>query len=260
MTLDFDDDRPALAYAELAASRGSVAAHRLLGKMYEYRKSVFYSVSRALHWYDLAASLGDREAGTLSADLRELIERGGPDMDLIEAVLREPTKENIRALLEDDLTVMTVKKDEDVMLVAWNVDLYFSTGELDAKWRDFEPDDGRPSELVLGFKDKRLQVPLTQTPADRHITLCTVNEILAPEYEIRYCIDTPDGADPVFMPLTREEWAQLETAHGPAVARHFLKLTRDRDVFAEQVLRPEAPSPLSRFLGWLSPARPARSR
>ncbi len=51
------------------------------------------------------------------------------------------------------------------------------TGRLSAEWV--------AGDLFVIFGSKRVRVPLMQSPADRHITLLTLNEALSPEFEAR---------------------------------------------------------------------------
>ena len=49
---------------------------------------------------------------------------------------------------------------------------------------------------------------------DRDTTIITLNEVLSPDYEIRFCIDS-DGSDTLaFLPLSAKQWADLEAGVG----------------------------------------------
>jgi len=56
---------------------------------------------------------------------------------------------------------------------------------------------------------------------------------LAPEYEIRFCIDSNGSDTLAFLPLPVATWAELETSHGPAVSRHFYRLAERPNVFTD---------------------------
>src|SRR5215475_7620743 len=51
---------------------------------------------------------------------------------------------------------------------------------LTAEWRD--------EDLYITFDDREVRAPLQIDVADRHITICTLNDMLSPEYEIRFLV------------------------------------------------------------------------
>src|SRR5262245_41960306 len=49
-------------------------------------------------------------------------------------------------------------------------------GSLAAEWRG--------ENLFLVYEGREVRVPLQNDVADRHITICTINDLLSPQYEI----------------------------------------------------------------------------
>ena len=79
-----------------------------------------------------------------------------------------------------------------------------------------------------------MKVPLTYSLADRHITLWALNHLLAPDYEVRFCVDS-NGADTLaFLPLPAVEWGRLEQEFGAdAVARRFYRIKGRPNLFTD---------------------------
>jgi hypothetical protein len=70
-------------------------------------------------------------------------------------------------------------------------------------------------------------------PEDRHITLCSLNEALKPDYEVRFCIDS-NGSDTLsFLPLPTSTWKDLEANYGEAVGQRFYQLKDRPNLFTD---------------------------
>lgn len=96
-----------------------------------------------------------------------------------------------------------------------------------------EVDSEQGFEVCLQYRDRRIQIPLTYSVADRHITLCTLNQRLAPEFEVRICVNS-DGSDTLaFLSLPCEQWAAFEQQYSEAVRKRFYRLTARPDVFTD---------------------------
>lgn len=150
---------------------------------------------------------------------------------LISRTLESPSQENIQTLFDDDETVFWVDwREEDDAIVEY-CESILKTGSLSAEVVDADNEAG--FEMYITFKDKCAKVPLVVGPEDHHITLVALNEILAPDYEIRFCIDS-NGSDTVaFLPLPTEAWRQLEAEYGDAVAARFYRLASKPNVFTD---------------------------
>jgi hypothetical protein len=94
--------------------------------------------------------------------------------------------------------------------------------------------DAEPGfEIYVRYKDKRIKVPLTVSPADRHITICSLNEALAPDYEVRFCINSNGSDTLAFLPLPTSTWAELEEGYGERVGQRFYKIASRPNPFTE---------------------------
>ena len=57
--------------------------------------------------------------------------------------------------------------------------------------------------------------------------------MLAPEYEVRLCIDSYGGDTLAFLPLACEDWTALERQYGAAVNRRFFKFAERPNLFTD---------------------------
>jgi hypothetical protein len=152
---------------------------------------------------------------------------------LVQAVLESPTEQTIRALLDDRATVFWIDwREEDDSIVAACEDL-LQTGGLCAEFA--EADNEEEEELTIQYGDRRVRVPLTYSEADRHITLCALNEALAPDYEVRFCIDSNGGDTLAFLPLSTAQWADLERQYGNAVQQRFYAIAAQPNLFTDSL-------------------------
>jgi hypothetical protein len=82
--------------------------------------------------------------------------------------------------------------------------------------------DWRGEELFILFDGNKVSVPLQMDVADRHITICTLNDVLSPQYEVRFLVFS-HGSDTLgFAALSVADWRELESADAAAVAENFI--------------------------------------
>jgi hypothetical protein len=105
------------------------------------------------------------------------------------------------------------------------------TGELSGELVEIDDDPG--FEIYIAYKEKRIKVPLTVSPQDRHITLCSLNEALAPDYEVRFCIDSNGSDTLAFLPLPTTTWAELEQKYCDRVGALFYKIADRPNLFTD---------------------------
>lgn len=98
--------------------------------------------------------------------------------------------------------------------------------------------DWRGDDLYVVSDRLSRRVPLTSSVEDRHITLLTINEVIAPHHEIRY-VWASHGADTAaLVVLTPSEWQSLIQRYGEsAVNRAFPRLQERPNIFTDS-LRP----------------------
>ena len=155
------------------------------------------------------------------------------DISKIVAVLESHTENSVRALLDDDTTVFWIDWRQEDETIAESCELILQTGHLSGELAEVDSDEG--FEVYLQYRDQRLKVPLSYSGDDRHITLCALNRALAPEYEVRFCIDSNGSDTLAFLPLECKKWCELEAQYGEAVAKRFYKIAERPNLFTNQL-------------------------
>src|SRR5262249_50878037 len=75
--------------------------------------------------------------------------------------------------------------------------------------------------------------PLQMDEGDRHITICTLNDMLVPKYEIRYLVFSHGSDTAGLAALAVADWQGLEKANAAAVAENFVDPRKLPNVFTE---------------------------
>ncbi len=151
--------------------------------------------------------------------------------ELITQVIQSPTPEATEALFNDQDTVFWVDwREEDDAIVQYCEDI-LQTGSLETEIVAANNEAG--FDMFISYNSKRVRVPLVIGTEDRHITLVTLNQILSPDFEIRYCIDSHGSDTGAFLPLSCDTWRELEITYGNAVAKRFYQLQQSPNIFTE---------------------------
>ena len=149
----------------------------------------------------------------------------------IQNAVAQPSEQADATLLADDSAVFWVDWREEDDAIAGYCEGILKTGSLRGEVVDIDDEPG--FEIHISYRDRRLKVPLVVGPEDRHLTVLTLNQVLAPEYEIR-ALAASRGSDSVaFAPLALQDWAALEARFGPRMDEHFVKLRQRPNVFTE---------------------------
>ena len=153
------------------------------------------------------------------------------NLQLVHDVLASADAEAINTLMEDYETVFLVDWREEDDAIPSFCETILETGSLAAETVDADNEAG--FEIYINYAGRRLKVPLVIGPEDRHITICSLNEILHPDYEIRL-VKTSDFSDTVtLIPLPIATWTELENQYGAAVFEHFYKITTKPNIFTD---------------------------
>lgn len=153
------------------------------------------------------------------------------NLRLITNVLESGDGQAVDDLLDDRSTCFWVDWREEDDAIARYCERILETGSLSAEFVDVDTDEG--TELHIRYKGKDLKVPLTFSPQDRHITLCSLNEILHPDFEVRF-FTASNGMDTLnFVPLATASWEALEKQYGAALSEHFYKILPKPNLFTD---------------------------
>src|SRR5262249_24296490 len=112
----------------------------------------------------------------------------------IHSLIENPeSDEMFEALCGDDESAFLVDWREDDGDIPRYCESILFTEMLSGVWED--------DRLFIQFGQKRVQVPLTHSAADRHITLVTLNEVLHPDFEVRYAVQSRGSDGLIVVPL-----------------------------------------------------------
>lgn len=151
-------------------------------------------------------------------------------IELIESYIKDPSNNNFYDTFSDRYDIIMVvdwrEMDEDIISYCEEI---INTKSLSVELDDCDNKQG--FTLTIYYKDKSLIVPYQSDGADRDTTLLALNEILQPDYEIRFCVESNGSDTLVFMPLPKLLWQQLEDKYPDQVAKLFEKFTSSSEFF-----------------------------
>jgi hypothetical protein len=153
------------------------------------------------------------------------------NLERVQAVLKSSTEQTIRAMLEDESAVFWVDWRQEDETIADACEGVLGTGRLYGEL--METDTAEGFEIYIRYGERRLRVPLTYSGADRHVTLCALNEALAPNYEVRFCIDSNGSDSLAFLPLPVAQWGELERQYGDQVRKRFYRIATQPNLFTD---------------------------
>jgi hypothetical protein len=153
--------------------------------------------------------------------------------EFIAAVLDSSSEQEIADLLGDESTVFWIDWSQEDERIVDACEGVLQTGRLAGELVETDREGGY--EVYIRYGEKRMKVPLTYTPGDRHVTLCTLNEVLSPDYEVRYCIDSHGSDSAAFLPLPTGLWTELEGRYGDAVFRRFSQMSARPNLFTDRL-------------------------
>jgi hypothetical protein len=134
------------------------------------------------------------------------------------------------ALVSNEDCCFIVDWSEEDERIVQDCESVLRTGQLAAEWVD--------SDLFVIFGTKRVRVPLTESPADRHITLLALNEALSPVFEVRMLYASVGSDSATFVPLSSGGWSALEKEAYEVMPRRFHRLATQPNTFTEVVKIP----------------------
>ena len=149
----------------------------------------------------------------------------------VDQLLQIPSEETIDALFDDDTAIFMVDWGEEDDAIVEYCERVLGTNSLSAEIVDADHDPGY--ELYISYRGRRTRVPLIVDAGDRHITLHTLNQVLAPDYEVRVCVDSNGSDTLAFLPLSAADWGTLEAKYGRRVAKHFRKIEKSPNLFTD---------------------------
>ena len=114
--------------------------------------------------------------------------------------------------------------DDEIIALCERV---ITTGELSAEWRE--------DDLIIRYRGTESRVPLTKTEGDRHVTACSLNDLLAPDFEIRFIVASHGSDTMGFCVLPSKEWSELENSYPEVVQANFIDPRKLPNIVTELV-------------------------
>lgn len=180
-------------------------------------------------------------------EVRNFALYGSESVTTIENPVWIPALFKIKRTMDPEFRRLLIERDEEGM-----EDLY-SHGDcrhfVSVDWREMDDEivtacaeslglsnltaEWAGEELVIDYKGNGMVAPLHQDGGDRHITVCTLNDILAPDYEIRFLVCSQGSDTAGYVALATAEWQSLEREVLDAVVENFIDPRTLPNIFTE---------------------------
>lgn len=151
-------------------------------------------------------------------------------LETIESYIENPTSDFYYDVFDGRYDIVMVvdwrEDDEEIIGYCENI---LETGHLSAEIEDVDNQQG--FTITIHYADKSLVIPYQGDGADRDTTLFALNEILQPDYELRFC-KVSDGSDTLdFIPLPKILWHRLDMKYAGKMDELFGRFTDDSAFF-----------------------------
>jgi hypothetical protein len=131
-------------------------------------------------------------------------------------LIEKPGEKTTHQLFEHVAGVLWVDWKESSIDIVRLAAAILGEADLSAEWSG--------ETLRIKFRGRQKEVFIPAEPGEQDITLPALNELIADDYEIRF-IKASDGGDTLaFMPLTKQDWLEIDFAYGARVADAFQKI------------------------------------
>ncbi len=158
----------------------------------------------------------------------------------IEEYLDAPSEERFHALLgdEEDVIVWIDHRDDEESIVS-AIESCLKTDKLTSKVVDSDNEHG--FDFIIKYKGAKKRVPfVTLGTHNRQEAIVTLNELLSPDYEVRFCVDSSGSDTLAYIPLSCNDWNKLENQYGViAVRRRFYPINKESpNMFTDPIYPP----------------------
>jgi hypothetical protein len=152
-------------------------------------------------------------------------------LQLIKNYLTTASDEDFEILMdEDDIAFWVDWREEDESIIGY-CESIIKTGNLTTHLNDMDNETG--FELLIDYNGIKHKVPYIGKGADRDTTIITLNEVIKPDFEIRFCKSSGDGDTLAFLPLTSQQWNTLENEFGKnKVTKLFVEISKTSKLFS----------------------------
>lgn len=161
-------------------------------------------------------------------------------IDKVRTALDTGSDDAIWSLAKDDATCFWVDwRGEDEAIVN-DCERLLHTGKLAAEIVDADNEMG--FEMFINYESRRVRVPLVEDVADRHITIHSLNQVLAPDFEIRAVVVSLETDSIALLPLPTAAWRLLSAEFPNELAERFLQISDSPNLFTDPISLPNSNS------------------
>ncbi|MCH7379180.1 MULTISPECIES: hypothetical protein [Acinetobacter] len=153
---------------------------------------------------------------------------------LLESILQSNTEEAYLDAFEQyqgniyQILMIVDWREEDEAIIEYCENI-LQTGSLRAEIQN--ADNLQGFTITVYYQNQTLIIPYQGEGADRDTTLKALNQILQPDYEIRFCVAS-DGSDTLeFIPLPQEVWQKLDQKYPHNIDQFFRRFEPDSEFF-----------------------------
>lgn len=115
-------------------------------------------------------------------------------------------------------------RDDDQAIVQYCANC-LDLDSLNAEWND--------DTLAIVRDGHKTTVPHKSDDGDRHVTLCTLNYVLLPDFEIRMLVCSHGSDTAGFCVLSTSDWDELDRQYAETTDENFLRLSSLPNIFTE---------------------------
>ncbi len=138
-------------------------------------------------------------------------------MENIKNFLRVKNEETTDALHKDKMVVWIDWREEDEDIVMY-CEKILKTESLSAESEDADNELG--FEVIIHFQGNKTVIP----NLSRDNTIITLNEVIKPNYDIRFWEDSLGSDTLAIVPATTKFWEQLELEFGKEHVREYFSI------------------------------------
>lgn len=147
-------------------------------------------------------------------------------MEYIKDFLKNEDRESFDKLQENCTKLVWIdwrEYDEDIINYIENV---IQSGKLIGKNED--TDNKMGFNIIIEWNGKKYKISYpNEEGSDRDTTIKTLNKVIQPEYEIRLFMESLGSDTLAFVPLSKEEWEELEKEFGEEKVNYYFSKIKD---------------------------------
>ena len=139
-----------------------------------------------------------------------------------------PYEDFLHEEFPDEFLMWVDWREEDKNIIRYCENI-LQTGSLSA---ESYIDDSGKLIVIISYRGQEYSIPYMEDKTDRDTTIISLNEVLAPDYEIRFCIDSGGSDTLAFLPLSTKQWAELIAEFGlDKITDRFREIKRGITIF-----------------------------